>query len=143
MILPDTNVLVYAFRTEAPHHQRYARWLNDVVAGGDELGLHDLAAGRIPPHRDQPPHRRGLDAQPARARLRPATDSTTRARWLPSGPLVWQRLEQFLDDDPGVRANLVPDALLAAVALVHGCRLATADRGFARFRGLTSFDPAA
>jgi len=32
---------------------------------------------------------------------------------------------------------------LAALALTHGCRIATADRGFARFPGLDWFDPAA
>jgi predicted nucleic acid-binding protein len=37
----------------------------------------------------------------------------------------------------------VPDAYLAALAISHGCRLATADRGFARFPGLDHFDPAA
>ncbi|MDQ3642021.1 MAG: hypothetical protein M3450_11325 [Actinomycetota bacterium] len=36
----------------------------------------------------------------------------------------------------------MPDAHLAAVAVAHGCRLATADRGFARFPALDWFDPA-
>jgi predicted nucleic acid-binding protein len=36
-----------------------------------------------------------------------------------------------------------PDAYLASLALTHRCRLATADRGFARFPGLDWFDPAA
>jgi predicted nucleic acid-binding protein len=40
-----------------------------------------------------------------------------------------------------VRGPLVPDAWLAALALSHGCRLATADRGFARFDGLDWFVP--
>jgi len=44
---------------------------------------------------------------------------------------------------PAISGTLVPDAHLAAVALTHGCRLATADRGFARFPGLDWFDPAA
>ncbi|MGN6200410.1 PIN domain-containing protein [Humibacter sp.] len=38
--------------------------------------------------------------------------------------------------------NLVPDAYFAAMCLAHGARLATADRGFARFAGLDWFDPA-
>lgn len=45
--------------------------------------------------------------------------------------------------DRGLSGNMVPDAHLAVVALAHGCRLATADRAFARFRGLDWFDPAA
>jgi len=37
----------------------------------------------------------------------------------------------------------VPVLRVAALALAHGCRVATADRGFARFPGLDWFDPAA
>jgi predicted nucleic acid-binding protein len=35
-----------------------------------------------------------------------------------------------------LRANDVPDAHLAALAVEHGLRLATGDSGFARFAGL-------
>jgi len=41
------------------------------------------------------------------------------------------------------RANTVPDAHLAAIALEHGATVATRDRGFARFAGLSWFDPLA
>ncbi len=52
-------------------------------------------------------------------------------------------LERLVADDPQVRANLVPDAYLAAVAITHNARIATRDRGFARFPGLRWFDPVA
>jgi uncharacterized protein len=42
-----------------------------------------------------------------------------------------------------VRGNLVPDAWIAALARSYGCRVVTADRGFARFPGAAFFDPAA
>jgi predicted nucleic acid-binding protein len=42
-----------------------------------------------------------------------------------------------------IRGNLVPDAWIAALAISHGARLATADRGFARYEGLDFFDPVA
>lgn len=56
--------------------------------------------------------------------------------------VTWSRFGSLLRADDGVAGNLVPDALLASLALAHGCRLATADRGFARYPGLTWFDPA-
>lgn len=37
----------------------------------------------------------------------------------------------------GARGNLVPDAYLAALAIENGSELVTADRGFARFPGLS------
>ncbi len=40
-----------------------------------------------------------------------------------------------------LRANDVPDAHLAALAIEHGLHLATSDGGFARFEALSWFDP--
>jgi len=71
------------------------------------------------------------------ARLRAAR----RARWLQAGSASWSRMGEIAKQDRGITGNLVPDAYLAALALAHGCRLATADRGFARFPGLDWFDP--
>lgn len=143
MILPDVNVLVYAFRREADRHQRYAAWLAEVVAGGDEIALHDPALigfVRIVTN----PRIVSAPAPTALAlefvgRIRAAR----RSRWVPAGSAAWNRMQDLVDGDRGIGANLVPDAHLAAVALVHGCRLATADRGFARFPGLDWYDPGA
>ncbi len=55
---------------------------------------------------------------------------------------MWAAFAGFAAGDDAVRGNLVPDAWLAALAVAHGCRVATADRGFSRFPGLESFDPA-
>ena len=38
-------------------------------------------------------------------------------------------------------ADLVSDAHLAALAVEHGCRIATRDRDFARFPAVEWFDP--
>ena len=52
----------------------------------------------------------------------------------------WQQFATLVDD-LGLRANDVPDALLAATALSLGARLATFDRGFRRFAGLQVLEP--
>ena len=39
--------------------------------------------------------------------------------------------------DANARANLVPDAWFAALAIEWGCEWVTLDRGFARFPGLS------
>lgn len=143
MVLPDVNVLVYAFRREVAQHERYAAWLAGVVAGGDELGLHDhVLAGFV---RIVTNHR--VFATPAPTALALAfvgrLRQASRSRWLPAGAPSWAALEALVEHDRAIVGNLVPDAYLAAVALAHGCRLATADRGFARFPGLDWFDPGA
>lgn len=143
MILPDVNVLVYAFRREAEQHERYATWLARVVAGEEELGLHDVVLAGVARlvtnpriFADPAPMPRALDFL---TRVRAAR----RARWLPSGGPTWAEFARLAEHDPGLRGNLVPDGLLAALARVHGCSVATADRGFARFPGVRFFDPAA
>jgi hypothetical protein len=89
VILPDVNILVYAFRREAEQHERYAAWLAAMVAGADELALHDtVLAGvvrlvtnpRI--FSDPAPMPTALDFI---ARIRAAR----RARWLPSSDAAW------------------------------------------------------
>jgi hypothetical protein len=42
---------------------------------------------------------------------------------------------------PGVHANLVPDAHLAALAMEHGLTLCSTDGDFARFPGLSWLNP--
>lgn len=64
------------------------------------------------------------------------------ARWLPASESLWRAFEHLIDVDRAIKGNLVPNAYIAAAAIAHGARLVTADRGFARFSGLTWFDPA-
>lgn len=142
MIVPDVNVLVHAFNSESPKHDSYADWLDKLVNGPEEIGLFDpVLSGfvRIVSH--------------PRVLVRPAPTAVAlsfvttlsgspSARWLRGSPALWEALDKFVASDEGIRGNLVPDALIAAAAVVHGARVATADRGFARFPGLSFFDPA-
>lgn len=143
MILPDVNVLVYAYRREAQNHSAYASWLAAVVAGQDELALVDNCLTgflRIVtnPRILAEPAPTG-DALQFVERLRAAR----RGRPLAATSATWEVLRANISQDQGIRGNLVPDAYLAALAVSHGCRLATADRGFARFPHLDFFNPAA
>ena len=142
MILLDVNVLVYAFRRESERHEAYAGWLAQAVAGRDEIALHEGSlAGfvRIVTH----PR---IYAQPAPRTVALAfveqVVMAPRHRWLPASARTWERFAGLVTADAALTGNNIPDALLAALALTHGCRLATADRGFARFPGLDWFDPA-
>lgn len=142
MIIPDVNVLVYAYRREAEGHDAYADWLAGIVAGDDELALVDHCLAGVVRLVTNP----RIVAEPA-----PTEHALTfvdslrhavRARPLMSTPATWTTLAAFVAGDRAARGNLVPDAYLAALAVSQGCRLATADRGFARFPGLDHFDPA-
>ena len=39
MIIPDANVLIYAFRKEFPQHERASEWLRGALAGNEMIGL--------------------------------------------------------------------------------------------------------
>jgi uncharacterized protein len=141
MIVPDVNVLVYAYRREAPDHAKYAAWLAGVLAGGDELGLVESALTGFVRIVTNP--RIVADPAPTAEALRfvHALRTGSRARSLAATDSTWAQLESFARTDRQVRGNLVPDAWLAALARSHGGRVATPDRGFARFEGLDWFDP--
>jgi toxin-antitoxin system PIN domain toxin len=143
VILADVNVLVYAFRLEASRHQVYAEWLTNIANGADELALHSIPLA-------------GFLRIVTNARIfeRPSPTplaldfvqrlvAAPRSRWIAAPDATWAHFDALARNDPAISGNLVPDALMAALALAHGCRLATADRGFARYPGLAWFDPAA
>lgn len=143
MILPDVNVLVYAFRESAREHAIYASWLQAVRQRGEELLLPDAVLTgflRVTTHP-------GLSL-PA-VTINRALEFTSilrsdpNSREIDNGDAVWAQFGRMAADDKGVKGNVVPDAYLAAVALSHKARIATRDRGFARFPGLRWFDPAA
>lgn len=142
VILTDVNVLVYAFRREAPAHRRYAEWLTGIVDGADELAMHEVPlAGFV----------RIVTSSRIFARPTPGAEAVRfverlvaapRSRWLAGSDATWATFSEIVRNDAAVSGNLAPDALLASLALAHGCQLATADRGFARYPGLAWFDPA-
>jgi uncharacterized protein len=143
VILADVNLLVYAFDADAVQHPRYAPWLTSALSGPEEFALLDTVLSgfvRIVTHP-------GILPVPAPTAVAlsfvDAVIHAPAARWLHSTDAVWLRMQQLADGDDGIRGNLIPDAYLAAAALTHGARLATADRGFARYPRLNWFDPAA
>ncbi len=140
MILPDVNVLVYAFRREAVDHDRYANWLSFALARSELALVETVLLGMI---RIVTSPRIMADPAPTPLAMKfvDALLAGPRVRQLAPTAATWERLRIIAARDEQARGPLVPDAWLAALALSHGCRLATADRGFARFEGLDWFIP--
>ena len=141
MILPDVNVLIYAFHEQADQHQVYAGWLNIARSEGEELLFPDsvlLGFLRIvtsPRIYDLPaPIDQALAFASALRRGR-------RARVVEDLGSVWSAFDRLVARDRQIKGNLVPDAYIAAVAISHKARVATRDRGYSRFSGLSWFDP--
>lgn len=132
MILVDANLLVYAHVSSFPQHERARDWLDTRLSGPAPVGLpwpSLLAFLRLvtnPRVFEQP---------------EPVAHAWRQVKaWLDCGP-AWipqpgERHAELLSELlalPGVHANLIPDAHLAALALEHGLILCSTDGDFARF----------
>jgi hypothetical protein len=142
VILPDVNVLVYAYRVDAPKHERYRRWLEGVLDGREAYGLADLVlAGflRVVTHpRVFSPPSPTAHALGFAAALRGHPNCVS----VGPGPRHWSILLD-LCRTAAVKGNLVPDAYLAALAIESGSEWMTTDRDYSRFPGLRWRDPGA
>jgi uncharacterized protein len=139
MILVDVNLLLYAGFREMPEHDAAHGWLEQTLAGREAVALPWAVLSAFI----------RLSTNP-RVMARPLTLDEALAHvdeWLDLqsvrviGPTDRRRLE-FARMLRGARAtgNLVTDAHLAALAVEHGCRLASVDRDFAKFPGLNWFN---
>ena len=140
MILPDVNVLIYAFRSDSVDHPRYKAWLEGVVNGPQAYGIAPqvlAALVRITTHPK-------IYAKPSRASEAFAFSRTllaqSNANLVVPGQRHWSIFEE-LCLSTRASGNLVQDAWFAALAIESGCEWITTDRDFARFEGLKARTP--
>jgi toxin-antitoxin system PIN domain toxin len=135
VILADVNVLVKAFRPDAPDHARCRAWLDGVVNGPAAYGVSPQVLSsvvRICTHRRNFP-RPSLTGV-VLAFCRGVLDQPN-ARIVVPGDRHWGIFED-LCTKAAATGNLVPDAWFAALAIESGCEWITLDGDFARFPGL-------
>jgi hypothetical protein len=142
VILPDVNVLVYAYREDAPRHARYRTWLEELLRGHEGYGLSDLVLSgflRVVTHpRVYSPPSPIAHALGFTEVLRVQTNCI---RVVP-GQRHWE-IFTGLCRTAHAKGNLVPDAYLAALAIESGSEWLTTDRDYVRFPGLRWRDPGA
>lgn len=142
MLLLDVNVVLAAHRDDHPHHSLVRPWFDDVVGGDDPFAVPTnvwwsflrLSTNRrvfaIPtPLADAFAFIDATNAQPNHLALAP-------------GPRHLLLLRQICADADAT-GDLVPDAVIAAIALEHAGAVATLDRDFARFESVDHVRPGA
>jgi toxin-antitoxin system PIN domain toxin len=142
MILPDVNVLIYAFRKDAPQHALCNPWLTAIVAGDGRFGLSPLALGALV--RITTNHRsfRNPSTLAEAFTFCDYLLGQPNCQVVEPGERHWA-IFQRLCRDTDTRGPRVTDAWFAALAIEWGCEWVTMDRDFGRFPGLKWGVPAA
>jgi len=140
LILPDINLLVYAYNSDAPDHARARAWWEASLSGMRPVGLawivmlgylrlmtsRSLLIDPFAPS-DAVGHVRSWLARPQALILSPGT----------------RHLDLFegLMQAAGASGQLTTDVHLAALAIEHQAELCSNDTDFARFPGLRWSNP--
>ncbi len=139
MIIPDVNLLVYAYSRDAREHERARAWWERLLSS-EAVGLPwavSLGFLRLMTH--PAVLVRPLEAQRAVAHVRSWLDRPN-VEVLDPGPRHLEVLDRLLGE-VGVAGNLTTDAHLAALAIEHQAELHSNDADFARFPGLRWRNP--
>ncbi len=136
MILPDVNVMIYAFRSDSAKHLEYRTWLSDVVNGAGAFAVAPQVLSTVVRICTHP----RVFKQPSN--LQEALAFCSAILECPNATLIvpqerhWS-IFQALCITSKATGNLVADAWLAALAIESGCEWITTDGDFGRFNGLT------
>jgi len=140
MLIPDANMLIYAFRGEFPQHEKAHAWVREALAGKENIGIAvpvELAFLR-------------LMTKP----LGPLPAASWESAWafvtaLTSAPLVRRvhagqghsAIFAGLCGAAGKVGDEVTDFYIAALAIEHCATLVSADQDFRQIAGLKWKNP--
>ena len=142
MIIPDANILLYAYNADAPQHARAAAWVEKLFSGPETIGLAWVTLW-------------AFLRLSTNSRVWPNPKSAAQAldvikSWLARPDVVivhpGERHAELLEGLVSryrVTGPLFSDAALAALALEHGAVLASSDQDFRRFPELKWINPLA
>jgi toxin-antitoxin system PIN domain toxin len=142
MILPDVNVLIYAFRQDVPQHAVCRPWLDDVVRSDTRFGVSPLLLSVVVRITTNPCAYRTPSAIEEAFGFCENLLGQPHCQVVDPGERHWDIFERLcLETD--ARGSRVTDAWFAALAIEWGCDWITLDRNYARFPGLKWQVPAA
>jgi uncharacterized protein len=141
VIAVDTNLLVYAHRTDSPFFARAVSALRSLVEGRTAWAIpwpcvHEFYGTVTHPRRYSPPSSLAVAADQLSEWL-----GSPSVRVIAETQTHWTVLRPMLAAS-GVKGGMVHDARIAAICLQHGVReFWTADRDFSRFPALKCHNP--
>ena len=132
MYLLDVNVVLAAHRRDHPRHVTVREWFDALLASDDSFAVPNLIWASF---LRLATNRRVFSVPTPRADAWAFVDATVaQPNHLPlgSGPRHLALLRRLCEEGDAV-GDLVPDAVIAAIARENGCAVATLDRDFTRF----------
>jgi toxin-antitoxin system PIN domain toxin len=139
-MLVDANLLLYAVDSRSAFHDAARSWLEEVLNGPRRVAIPWQSLVAFLRISTNP---RALDAplQPADAWAFVEDWLAVPAVWVPQPAEGHAAILGRLIAEGDLRANLIPDAVLAALCIEHGLTMCTNDSDFARFDGLRVVNP--
>lgn len=141
-MLVDANLLLYSVDTASRFHGRAREWLLERLNDSQRVGLPWQSLGgflRIATNPRVLPN----PLAPAIAWRQVEIWLSAPAAWIPQPGPAHSELLASLFAQHEIAGNLVPDAMLAALAVEHGLEVCSADTDFARFTELRWTNPLA
>ncbi len=140
MIVPDVNLLLYAYDSSSPFHPKAASWWQACLVGEEPVILPEVVAfGFLRVGTNPRAFHHPLTTTEAVAHVRSwlQQDTVTIPETTP------EHCERVLGllESLGTAGNLVTDAQIAAVAIEHDAVVHTTDADFIRFAGLRWLNP--
>ena len=141
-MLLDANILLYVIDRNSPFHDAAQSWLGSVVNGTERIALPWQTIGaflRLSTHpriSESPLSSSQADSFVAGLLARDTV-------WIPPTTEATYRVFSRINSQLSISGNLVPDALLGALAIEHGLEVITADGDFARLPGVRWRNPLA
>ena len=139
-MLPDVNVLIYAFRRESPEHVRYRSWVEDILLAEHRFAISELVLSSVVRIASTPQIFRNPETMVSALSFANALRTHPHAVIVAAGPTHWDIFVRLCRES-GTTGKTISDVYHAALAIEHGCEWITADGDFSRFRGLRSRHP--
>jgi len=140
MILPDANLLLYAYDAASPFHERARRWWEGCLSGTQTVVLCPVVLSAFV--------RIGTHPRAFENPMPVAVAAGIVESWLERKVCRYVGIEAAdlrqtlaLLRQAGTGADLTTDAQIAALALRLGATVHSADTDFLRFQGLKLFNP--
>jgi len=141
MIVPDANLLLYAYDNSSPLHEAASQWWQQAMSGSEPVGLtHPVIFAFVRIGTSARVFEQPMSLAKAAAHVTTWLDRQV-TRILQPNTDHFRQVLDLLENAKSAGGNLVTDAQIAALAISHKGTVHTADRDFMRFKNLDCHYP--